>query len=376
MKTKTNNFISKKAKKKIYNPTWKRLLFLTFSGIIIALASRYFIVSASLYSPGISGVAQGITYNVFDIFNVDGKLIGMSETMFKNTFYWIINMALNLPIMYYSITKYGKRFFLFSTYAFAISITFSMFFTYVPGFAEAEFIPPELLDSEAIKYSVSIIAAAIGGLLTGVSLGIIFRQSASSFGIDPIAKSLSREKGIDLKIVLFAFSIVNTFIWTIVSESYLGNVVSFQTFITSVLFNVTILASIVFLAIYSFTTAYIYPSANKYNVRVITKKAPQIIKRLKEVNFHRPQTVFPVFGGSTNSRQEAIDVILFNEEISDLMSYIYEIDDKSFITVEPIKEIYSASSSEQSWKVWTKEDAAQYEDAKKIKEKWNIKNKK
>lgn len=352
---------------------------LVLGALLISIASRFFVIYAGIYSSGVSGLAQGISYTIWDIATSDGSktFLGFTETEFKNTFYWIIYSMMNVFIVIWAYFQFGKKFIGWSVFTFATTVAFSMLFIYSPIFTNTGFIPdwdPEVTPTY-INYTISIISASLGALIGGIGLGIIFLEGSSCLGTDPITRYVAREKQISLVGFLFTISIINILIWTTITATINGDIdYSFKNYINNVLFNYTMLSSILYMALYSLTIAWMYPTSRKFLVQITSEKSRQISEYLKEIRFHRGQTLINSEGGYTHHKQKTIFMVINSEEFNDLVQYVSEKDQNAFIIASQVSKIVTGNKN-TTWVPVTKEDIKAKEETTKLKKQFYFKSK-
>ena len=87
MKSNLTSKITTLPKIKAPNPAIKRYIKLIVAGIVISISTKFFVVYANIFSPGVGGVSQGITYVLYESFghSLSGGLA--DATVFNNTVY-------------------------------------------------------------------------------------------------------------------------------------------------------------------------------------------------------------------------------------------------------------------------------------------------
>ena len=329
------------------SPTVRRYLLLILAGFGFAIAARFFIIYANIFSPGIAGVSQGITYTIYEGLGGTSNT-SIDYTQFSNTMYWIVYGILNIPILFFTYIKFGKKFFKDSLLVMVMSLAMTMILTYVPAISEAELIPNynplEPIDpndpalSSAVEYTVVSLSGLFGGIIYGLSVGLVFHEGASSMGFDPIAKYLQRDKHLNLARVLFWFSFVNSLIWIFVTESMSGSIHSATDF-WNVLISPRMLGTILFLASYSLI-GNLTSRDKQLRVEINSKHSKQVAEWINSSDFPRSFTIRNVIGGYSEEQRQIIDIIMYKSELNDFLKAINEIDDYAFITTSPIEDIY------------------------------------
>lgn len=339
----------------------KRILILTFSGLLMSFALNYFIIPLGILSAGLGGFSQGIAYTVTtSIGKADDQQLIL-------IIYWSIVAVVNIPIVIFSYFYYGKKFIYLSLYTFFVTLISSFFFSYVPGFESASYFNGEITIPETVIMSI------MGGVLYGISGGLIFSQGSTSLGIDPITRYYGREKGYNLSQVVLIASIISSFFWIIIIQIISTDITSFSVFIDEVLFAPEILGSLVFIIVYALLVGYIYPTSRKYIVEINSKKVNEISAKLIEMNYHRGHSIEEVFGGYTKEKRLLLKILINSEEFHDIVKIVRDIDEDAFLYATQAKHAYSRF---HGWTPQTLEDKKIKENRKKAFEKIHQKNKK
>ena len=327
----------------------KKVLWIILAMLVSSIAARYFIIYTNIFSSGVAGLSQGITYTISQGLNLNAQ----QTVAFNNIMYYVINGFFNIFIVWYAWKKFGKNFALWSALAFMTALSFGIFFQYTPGFNTAGFIPNyvpvynanEATSSDsaatemAITFGVTCIAATLGGLLSGTATGLVWKTGACTLGFDPMAKTLAREKNISAKKGLFIFSLINSFIWILVSNGMSGYIDSFSTFLETI-FNARFLGTIIFLIVNAISFGWVYPATKKVLVEVNTTKAKTLSNALLETKFHRSHTISYVIGGYTRKERTLVRVIMMTEEIKDFLTLVNECDENAFAITYHISKTY------------------------------------
>lgn len=187
----------------------KTLFMLALGSLIYVLGINYFIVPANIFSAGLMGLAQEFAQTINHIFSF-GWSNTSSQYLTVQTFaYW----SLNLPALILGFTKVGKKF---------TTKTLICSFVFIPLFMNI--LVPEsslLLDIDGqLTLASQVLSAVVGGTLTGMGMGIIFRYGGSSGGTDIVATYLALFKDksfgkynlmINLVVITWAVILFNDF---------------------------------------------------------------------------------------------------------------------------------------------------------------------
>lgn len=340
---------SKVKKISLKRPSTKKVLFLLFLGsFLVSFSLRYFILYADIFSAGLGGMVQGVSYTLWETW---GQYTSISQVAFENVSFWIINLLFNVPIFIFAYMQFGKNFFRYSVLSFILSAGFGFIFSLVIPFNNLNFFNG--ISTNDPFYSLLIlIASTIGGLVYGIGAGLIFSIGACTMGTDPISKYISRKYKVNINFFTVIFSLINSIVWITVSESIEGNITSFNAFMQQTFFSIRFLGTILFLGTFSIAVNYIYPSLKRFQVSVNSTQLNNLKKELKEINFHRTYTIYEITGGFSNKKRNIISFIINSEELYDLLDIIFRVDSEAFVDVKSIKRIYGLfSTHDELWDI-------------------------
>lgn len=351
---------------------FKLYVTLTFGALLLAITVRYFIIPVGLYSPGLAGMINGITYTVWDILDVTGALTisadgvatlgsSISKEQFTISSYWLLYILANIPIIYLMLTWYSKRFFGLSIYVFLVNFTFTMILTYVPGFSTVSF----LTSADNSESGITIMFMAImAGLFYGISVGTIFNVGACTMGLDPIMRYLSREKNKKIGPLLFTVSITNSIVWIMVSyfitHPTIEGASNWESFLFNTIFSPMFIGSFLFVGTYAITTNIIYAIEKKLKVEITTSKVEEMSEHFNEIKFHRSHSISSVKGGFSKKDFGNVIIIINAEEVHDILEHVTQVDTKAFVIVTQLWNTYDVFD----WRPITKEDKQHLENKK------------
>ncbi len=356
--------------------------YLTLSAFIGAFSAYFFVLAANLYSPGLAGISSGIAYTINDIFQANGASwwgAHLSRTSADSIIYWVVYGLFNIPIIYLSTKWFSNRFLGYSVYQFGVNFLFSMAFANMDGLSGG------LIDmahtSEEVKTLAILFFSFVGGIASGTSVGIAFKVGASTMGLDPVAKHISREKNINIGPIISVvaattttvFIILRSFIATIevtpemieqmdptMTLPVAGDLITkirFEElngggFLTATLFSPEYIGSWLFIVSYSIVADAVYSSAKKVELQATTEKTKQISDYLNNSAYHRGHTIATFEGGYTHQERKAIIMVINYDEMYDVVEKIAAIDHKAFIVVKEVFKLYDV----HNWTTITDED--------------------
>lgn len=159
-------------------------------------------------------------------------------------------------------------------------------------------------------------AAIAAGAIMGAGSGIILRSYGGGGGLDVLAVILNRKYGLRFGVFYFA---VNGAVMLLALSRFTPD---------------TIVASLVMLFISSVVTEYVLSLFNQRKaVRVITRKAEEIVRQITESNkFHA--TIIPARGGFTGEPIDMVYSITDNLRLRALEQVVFSIDPDAVLVVE------------------------------------------
>lgn len=347
--------LEKKLKTK---PVWLIYILLTFAAIVLGITTQYFTAEAQIYTPGFGGISSGIGYVLSDL------IVGYDAENWKQTsvmFYWIFYIMFNIPVFFFMWKWYGKTFFIRTVYVFTVNFGFTMVLNYgladilptlIPNIHD-EKINPEVRN--AIEMLRTILLGALGGALFGLAVGTALKNGGSTAGFDPITKYLSREKGKNISSILFTLGIVVSFLFIMIRSFTAlpnGEIYDFDYFINHVLASPQMIATLVFLTVYSAVAGMIYSVNKKLEISVISKDVEKISKYFNDTNYHRSHTIIQAMGGYSKQNFDMLQMIINIEELNDVTADIIAVDENALVNVKEVKAIYDM----HDWTPTTKYD--------------------
>ena len=257
---------------------------------IYALGINLFVVPAGLYTSGLLGICQVIRTVMVDYLHLPFGNFDIAG---------IIYYLINVPILIFAMTKIGKKF-LIKTLATVTAMT--IFLAVIP-------IMPIVEDT--------MTACVVGGILTGLGVGLTLRMSASLGGIDVIGLLiLHRKKDFSVgKINL----LVNLFLYGI----------------CLLLFNVEIVIySLIYAAAYSVAMDKVHIQNINVEVNIITKADTHILEREVFEELGRGITKWTSIGAYTNEESHVLYILLSKYEVEHLKNIVHKHDPNAFIVIK------------------------------------------
>jgi uncharacterized membrane-anchored protein YitT (DUF2179 family) len=288
-----------KFNKKIRRPRFKYPVLTTLKmyaiisiGLFInALAWTAFLIPSEIVGGGVTGISALVFY-------ATGQSIPIGVT------FLLINAALLLV----SMKSLGLRFGIKTIYAIVV---LSFFFTVLSQF----FTEPIV--------SERFMSAIIGGILAGVSIGIVFTQGGSTGGTDIIAMIINKYRNISPGRILLLLDVV------IISSSYLV----FQSIEVIVYGYVT-------MAVTSYSIDMLL-MGHRQSVQlfIFSRKHDEIAQRIAN-DIGRGVTLLKSKGWYSKEEGCLLMVVVKRHETSEVYRTIKEIDSEAFISVSNVMGVY------------------------------------
>jgi uncharacterized membrane-anchored protein YitT (DUF2179 family) len=253
------------------------------ASIIYALAMNLFIIPHHMLSGGFAGIGMIIGY-------ITGHDIGT------------LIFLLNIPLFFLSYFHLGKKLTLLSVFSIGSS---SIAMNFIP----VQEATPDIL-----------VSAVFGGVLYGLSLGIIFRFSSSMGGFDIIGLIISKYKDISLGIVTFSFNCI----LLVIAGFIFGWEMTFYTIIAQFVCSKVIDT--------------IHSKHVKLTVMIVTEHGSELKQALLD-RCGRGVTMVDAVGAYTNTDKKVLYTVVTRYELSDVKRLVRTIDNHAFVNITQTVEI-------------------------------------
>ncbi len=259
-------------------------------GLLAGIGINSFLTPAKVYSAGVTGLSQLLSSTGTDFLGINIKIST-----------WVL--LINLPLIFLSWKKLGKK---FTFYSLLAVLSSSFFIRIIPSY----------------KITDNILLASIfGGILTGAGVGFCFRLGFSTGGTDIIILVIQKMTG--------------------KSAGQLG-------FILNGI--ILVMAGIMYgweMALYSLISIYattkvldlFYIQQYKLTVNIFTKKEKEVVQGLLENNLRGVTVNANLRGGYTNEELSSIVTVISKQELFFIKKVILDIDPDAFVNVQPTIEV-------------------------------------
>ena len=273
----------------------------TLGTILMAMAVNFIYEPLNMVTGGVSGLAI-VVKSLTSLWIKGGIPV------------WISNFIINIPIFIWGLKVKGKKFIIKTIYA-NTSFTIAMMLLPVTAVAQKDY----------------VIAAIIGGVLTGGGLGLIFGTGCSTGGTD-----------------LFS-SIINKYI-----PHYSVPVILFITDAVIILSGVAIFG--IYSGLYAAVAVYISTKVMDYIMSggKACKQVMVISDKYKEISYHiinnikRGVTIIDGQGMYTGEEKKILLCVVGKKELVKVTGAIKQMDEKAFIIISEIRGVYG-EGFEKNW---------------------------
>ncbi len=258
---------------------------------IYSLGMNLFYTPAKLLAGGVAGFAQILHYE-----------FGLPIALMV--------VVLNIPMFILGLILVNKKFILYSAIGMAI---FSGFI--------------QLFSELSLPFSSPLTSVVVGGVLTGLGVGLIYRSGASVGGTDIISKILHKHFSINMAV---SGLVINAII------------VSASAFIFGLDQAVlTICAMFISSKVNSFVIDGI---DHRRAILIITDKKEELSEALME-KLHRGVTVIDAEGAFTGQNHYLMYCVINKHQLGVLKGIVKRVDPKAFFTIITVNGVYGHGTS-------------------------------
>lgn len=272
--------------------------FVIFIGaLLVAVGTYFFLAPNHIAAGGISGAAI-IINSIFPILPIGALMMAMEVILF------ITGILIIGPV-------FGGKTIFCSFSVSGIILLLEKFFPNVRPLSDD-----------------MLVQLIFGVLICGVGMAIVFDQDASTGGTDIIAKIINKYFKISIgKCVLIADIIIT------VAASIVFGIDKGMYAILGVILNSTLIDTVI-------------KNLNTYKQVAIISNSGEEIKDYIVDTLDRSATIYYAKGAYNNNEREVITTVVNRKQFLKLKSYIKDIDERAFITVNEINEVLGEGFAE------------------------------
>lgn len=295
-------FLSKKALTLITD-----YLVITLGVLTYVSAWAVFLMPNNLLGGGVSGLCAIIYY-------ATGISMGIS------------NLVINAVLLILGTWVLGHGFGIKTIYAI---IAASLGLTFLPGMIPTEFVEGFVLENGKMLCTI------IGGLMTGLGIGLTFTHGGSTGGTDIIALMINKYRNISpgrLLLLLDAFIISISLL--VPSYQTDGSLLPFSQKFANVIY------AFILVSVNSYTVD-LYLTGTKQSVQMfIFSKKPEVVADAIAYDMHRGVTMLRARGWHLKQDNEVITVVARRTDINPILRCIKEIDPDAFVSIANVMGVY------------------------------------
>ncbi len=261
----------------------KRVAVVIFGSFLLAISLNFFLISANVYASGFSGVAQLLSSVSKDFLSVDIST-------------GILLLFLNIPVLIIGWFKIGKGFTIYSI----LSVGFATLFL-------------ELLPVISVSDDI-ILNAVVGGVISGVAVGVSLKYGASTGGMDIVAMILSRLHDRPIGIYFLVLNAVIIFAAGILYEPENALYTMLALYVTTLVIDA------------------IHTRHEKVTVLIVTHKAGELQQAIHN-ELIRGITIIPAIGAYSKAESSMLYLVITRYELYDLERIISDVDPNAFTNI-------------------------------------------
>ena len=289
--------------------TVKEYALITFGMLLYILAWVIFLLPNNMVGGGVSGVSSLIQYFTHGA-------IKMGYT------YFVINVVLLIIALFVLGNKFGIK----TVYAIVIASAGLNLFQ--------ELIPAEICQTLAVDNG-KLMSSIMGGLLSGVGIGICMSQGGSTGGTDIIALIVNKYRNVSPGQMILAMDVV-----IILSSLFIpmqsgdGSLMEFNEKITTIVYGFILIA--INGLVLDMTLA---GSKQSVQLIILSKKHKELADAITN-ELHRGVTVLNGMGWYTKEPTQVLMVLARKYDLNILLRYIKTIDPEAFLSVSSVTGVY------------------------------------
>ena len=289
-------------------PFWKTLriyLSIAFGISLYAVAWTIFLIPNHIVGGGVVGLASVI-------YIISGETIPVA----------VSNLVINAVLFCFGLYFLGKKFAVSNIYGILVTSFWFFFFQQLLAIQD---IPALIKLGNAVKGGLDpAVCAIIGGVVSGIGIGIVLSNGGNSGGSDVVALILNKFYNVSLgSVIMVADALV------IVSSIIIpGND------ITEIVYGFLVLLA------YTFTIDYVIDGRKQtYKILIFSKKNEELAEIIGN-KIKRGVTFLNATGWYSKQDMKILMVVVHRQEKVQLMHFVKSIDPEAFMTVEKTEGVF------------------------------------
>ena len=329
---------------------WK-ILIVILSSFIIGTLSLFLIKNTGLYSMGISSLTQGLS-RIITASLLKNNVSNTIVSLVSDLTFWFFIVIVNIPLLFFSYKKIGKKFTILTIIYLLSSSIFSYSLNQIPGISNISLFGDVKSKESSLNQIVyltwngsdpsHIISLLMSGLcysvFSTIFYAIIYILGASTAGGDIISIYWFKKKLKPLGKIIFMmnifFLIFGYIIGSYISIGMLENYWEYRS-----LLGPNLICSIFMSIVFSYILNKLYPRYKVVSVKCYGKSVNKINNMLNDQNYIHNRTISDVTGSYSKEKIQIMEIYCFFYELHELISEIRKVDEKIFIAVNKEVEI-------------------------------------
>lgn len=342
------NFKNIGVKKEIHsswkNFNWKvtiKNLVLIFLGAFLTTVSFfYFINRAGLYTNGLSAFAQLITKFIA----LPYKDNNIEQQTVQAFWFYPVYFLINVPIIIWGLLKVGFRFTLYTIIYMLFQNGINFLLTSINTLYTFQVLGNGPSSSDINYWQLvllrTFIFAALGGLIYGAGIGILFKTGGSSGGMDFISTYISMKRKYSIATIIKNTNIIIVVIVLILDGTFLQK----TSFVDNFLVRPYFISTLVYIYVAAFIMNRVYPKYMLMSVFIISNELEQIRNDIYRNNYLRGGNVWSVKGLYSGNEYKMMMTTMSLLEYNFFKTKITRIDPKVFMVAVPAKYMYGGNA--------------------------------
>ncbi|MDE7221659.1 MAG: YitT family protein, partial [Ureaplasma sp.] len=340
---------------------WMKILLVCLLGTVVSITTWLFVQYTGVYTPGISGIIQGIA----KIIRIQISNTGNTTTanIVYNVIFWGLYVLINIPLIIFAYYKIGKKFAILTLF-FIISsqlVGFALGFinhgngifilTNMNNSAGTENIPGYIAGAQMLPWESTngmvfglFIYALIASITSGIIYSMIYILGSSTGGTDIIGFYYSKIKNKSIANLLTIFNVASLTIGVTLG-SFTCWILEYQRLYNEIktglaieaFFSPNLISSIIGSVISGLLYNYYFPRNKVVKVQIYSEKINEIAISLKSSEWNYKIAINSSDNSTLNneslSSYRSLETICFYIDIQILISIMRSIDTQGLITI-------------------------------------------
>lgn len=282
---------------------WKNLIALTIAGMINAFGVTIFLMPVKLYDSGISGTSMLLS-------QVTPEWLSLP----------IFLIILNIPLFLYGWKKQGAVFTMYAIYAVLIYSTSAWLITDV--------LPIDVSMISPLAGSDLLLCALFGGIISGVGSGMTIRFGGAMDGIEVLAIVFAKRLGITVGTFMMIYNVILYVCCGFVIQSWILPLYSIVTYAAALK-----------------TVDFVVEGIDRSKAAMIVTTKPEKICEALSEEFTCGMTITQAKGYYSDNPKTVIYIVVNRFQVGKMKEITHEVDDKAYITISEIADVYSANQN-------------------------------